>query len=102
MVFEREMLCELEEYFSKIDANQKRKQEEVEVLKALGRRLFHARKLLDDAATNAQKMVTQYSFLEIRLSSKCERTRVCWRVYELFLLIHTYTCSLSSTKTKLS
>lgn len=57
MVFEREMLCELEEYFSKIDANQKRKQEEVEVLKALGRRLFHARKLLDDAATNAQKMV---------------------------------------------
>lgn len=57
MVFEREMLRELEEYFSKIDANQKRKQEEVEVLKALGRRLFHARKLLDDAATNAQKMV---------------------------------------------
>lgn len=57
MVFEREMLRELEEYFSKIDANQKRQQEEVEVLKALGRRLFHARKLLDDAATNAQKMV---------------------------------------------
>ena len=57
MIFEKEKLRELEEYFAKIDANQKRQNEEVAILAAFRKRVFLAEKVLHDAATAIQKIV---------------------------------------------
>lgn len=64
MIFEKVKLRELEEYFAKIDANQKRQNEEVSILAAFRTRVYRAEMVLYDAARVIQKIafnsVTQY------------------------------------------
>ena len=54
---EKDRLSELEEYFAKIDANQKRQSMEVAVLAAFRKRVSMAENVLHGASTNIQKIV---------------------------------------------
>ena len=57
MAEEKDRLRELEEYFAKIDANQKRQSREVAILATFRRRVFAAEKVLHDSSTSIQKIV---------------------------------------------
>jgi len=54
---EKNRLSELEEYFAKIDANQKRQSIEVAGLAAFRKRVFMAENVLHGASTDIQKIV---------------------------------------------
>lgn len=57
MAEEKERLRELEEYFAKIDANQKRQSREVAILATFRKRVFLADKFLHNSSTSIQKIV---------------------------------------------
>ncbi|KAJ8600908.1 hypothetical protein CTAYLR_005048 [Chrysophaeum taylorii] len=57
MAAEEEELRVLEEHFAKVDANEKRKNDEEALLDAFRARVKQAEQVLDDAATNVQKIV---------------------------------------------
>ena len=58
MIVEKENLRELEEYFAKIDANQRRQNEEIMILASFRKRVFLAENILYAAATSVQKIVS--------------------------------------------
>ena len=57
MAEEKERLRELEEYFAKIDANQKRQSREVAILATFRKRGFLADKFLHNSSTSIQQIV---------------------------------------------
>ena len=57
MIVEKENLRELEEYFAKIDANQRRQNEEIMILASFRKRVLLAENILYTAATSVQKIV---------------------------------------------